>query len=121
MKTVKIVLLVVCFAMCGCSAENMMEFRKIAKDCSASWPATSGVIGGLTGHRQDEYPEHVVAAIIEMNELTRKINSAADPNEISDYELGRVIGLRGRILGPFFEGLLREYLPDMVDLVPLLF
>jgi len=71
-------------------------------------------------HRQSEFPEHVVDAINELDDLSAEL-LAIDPNEIDDYDLGLSLGLRVRMLGSIVEEVFKAYSPDLLNVVPLLF
>ena len=100
--------------------KNLHATQEIARNYLKIWPMQSGFIHGLMEHRQGEFPEHIVDAINELDNLSAKLLTG-DPNEILDYDLGLSLGLRVRMLGAVVEEVVKAYSPDLLDLVPLLF
>lgn len=106
-----------------CSKEevkNLYAAREVAHNYLKIWQMQSGFIHGLMEHRQGEFPEHVVDAINELDDLSAKL-LAGDPNEIIDYDLGLSLGLRVRLIGAVVEESVKAYSPDLLDVIPLLF
>lgn len=107
----------------GLSKEEILNneaVRESAINWLQVWPMQSGFIHGLMAHRQGEFPEHVVDAINELDDLALSM-SGIDPNDMLDYDLGLSLGLRVRLLGAVVEETVKAYSPDMLDLIPLLF
>jgi len=126
MKNVLIIL--VCVSLCGCAVlrksavdiskeevKNTDTAREVATNYLLIWPMQSGFIKGALGPRLDELPTQVVEAISELDEL-----SAKDPNEIDDYDRGLSLGLRVRLLGAVVREALKQYAPDVLELLPLI-
>ena len=125
--------IMICIVLCGCSigrdvakdisgeeVKNNVATRKVAIDYLKIWPMQSGFLHGLMQHREDEFPEHVVEAINELDKLSQQL-LAQDPNELGDYDLGMSLGLRVRMLGSIVEEVFKAYAPDVLNVVPLIF
>jgi len=96
--------------------KNAKAAREVALNYLTVWPIQSGFIRGALGPRIDELPTYAIDAMNGLDEL-----SAADPNDIGDYELGTSLGLRVRLLGAVIREALRFYAPDILKFVPLFF
>ena len=100
--------------------KNNNATRKVAINYLQIWPMQSGFLHGLMQHREDEFPEHIVDAINELDDLAAKL-ATEDPNSMFDYDLGLSLGLRVRMLGAVVEEVFKAYSPDILNIVPLLF
>lgn len=100
--------------------KNLYATQIVARNYLKIWPMQSGFIHGLMAHRQGEFPEHVVEAINELDQLAADL-AATDPNEINDYDLGISLGYRVRLIGAVVEETVRAYSPDLLDVIPILY
>lgn len=93
--------------------KNLETCREIAVNYLSIWPMQSGFIRGALGSRIDELPTQAVDAMDELDLL------AAEAQDQSDYELGLSLGLRVRLLSSIVMQVLKQYAPDVIELLPI--
>lgn len=127
----QIVTLLLCLLVAGCAGlrqsaidiseeevKNAEAARIVAVNYLAIWPIQSGIIREALGARLEELPAQAVSAMDELDQLAEQMN---DPNDYTDYDLGRSLGLRVRLCGSVVQEALEIYAPDIINLVPILF
>jgi len=93
--------------------QNAEMCREVAKNYLKIWPIQSGFIRGALGSRIDELPVQAIEAMDELDDLV------AETQDYSDYELGYSLGLRVRLLSEIVLQALKQYAPDVIDLLPI--
>lgn len=96
--------------------ENTKVAKQIAINSLETAPYWNGFLRGLLGTRTEELPAHVLEAMDELDQLAALYECAG---EVSAAELGRVLGLRARILCAAVKEVLQMYAPDVVGMLPL--
>ena len=126
MKTTAIILTIL--ALSGCSIVrdisrdsckeatlNAETAREVSTCFLNAWPIHSGLIRGGLGDRINELPAHFLQAMDELDQLAL----TNDPNDMTDFDKGRVLGLQLRLLQTTIEETLRLYAPRVLSYLPL--
>ena len=94
--------------------ENVKTMQKVASECRSVYLWQAGFIEAALGNRINELPSEDVLALEELKQL-------AEQTEVSDYELGRFLGLKLRLTGSVVQSILEKYTPGVTELLPLVF
>lgn len=94
--------------------ENAEAVREISSNCISVWPVQSGFIKGVLGDRINELPKETIEAIQELDRL-------AEQTERTDHELGIFLGTKIRILKFIIQAAIERYVPDVVEILPIIF
>ena len=92
--------------------KNAEVSRTIAKNCLKTWPLNSGFIRKALGSSIDKLPKEAVTAMDELDTL------AAKKEELTDKEAGEVLGLKVIFAGSLVREAVKQYAPDILDLLP---
>ena len=94
--------------------KNVKMMRKVASECRADYLWEAGFVKAVLGNRINELPSEDVQALEELKQL-------AEQTEVSDYELGRFLGLKLRLAGSVVQAVLERHTPAVAELLPLVF
>lgn len=99
------------------SEENVLNaeaMRQVARNCRSVIQMQIGFTETALGNRMDELSIEDVKALKELKQLAEK-------PELSDYEVGRFLGSKARLLGSVVQVALEKYAPDIGVMLPLVF
>ncbi len=94
---------------------NAETAREVSTCFLNAWPIHSGLIRGGLGDRINELPAHFLQAMDELDRLAL----TSDPNDMTDFDKGMVLGLQLRLLQTTIEETLRLYAPRVLSYLPL--
>ena len=98
---------------CDESKLNTNSIRSTSRCILDAWPTRHGLIVGTLGPRIEELPKECIDAMDELDTL-----SAVDPNNLTDYQLGKTLGLNVRLLMKTVEEILKKYAPEVLRYMP---
>jgi len=98
-------------------AEDVKNYEtsvQIAKDLLKTWRLNSGFIRGSLGDKLNQFPAEVIKAMNDLDRLAAK-------KEIDDFDLGYSLGARVRLMGALIQNTLKQYAPEVLKYLPLVF
>jgi uncharacterized protein YceK len=131
-----ILIIVMIFSLSGCATltkltkeaskadkKSVTALKKMSKQFLKTWPFYSGMLKGALGNDIDKLPAEAISALEELDQLAGivvddgliSIQPIVDPN---DYDLGRNLGLRIRVLYPVVTEAIKKVSPDLMDFLP---
>jgi hypothetical protein len=90
--------------------KNAETACEVAKNQLRAWPPLSGAIRGSLDI--DQLPKESVDAMDRLDVL------AQDPNSLTDFELGEALGLRIKLINAVIKEIIKEYAPEILELIP---
>jgi hypothetical protein len=98
-------------------AEDVKNYEasvQIAKDLLKTWRLNSGFIRGSLGDKLNQFPAEAIKAMNDLDRLAAK-------KEIDDFDLGYSLGARVRLMGAIIQNTLKQYAPEVLKYIPMVF
>ncbi len=92
---------------------NAEASRKLARELLSTWRLNSGFIRGVLQEKVAELPKGVVDAMDQLDSMALE-----DPAKLDDFELGKSLGLRVRMLSSLVQQALSLYAPEVMKYIP---
>lgn len=93
---------------------NVEVMREVAENCRSGSQLQIGFIKAALGSSFEELPQEDIKAIDELMQL-------AEETELSDYKLGRLLGLQLRLSISATQKIFEKYAPNVVNFLPFAF
>jgi hypothetical protein len=94
--------------------KNYEASVQIAKDLLKTWRLNSGFIRGSLGDKLNQFPAEAIKAMNDLDRLAAK-------KEIDDFDLGYSLGARVRLMGAIIQNTLKQYAPEVLKYIPMVF
>lgn len=93
------------------------QLRTMAKSLLDSWPMYHGLVVGAFGQRlNEELPMRAVEAMMMLTEISNQHRAG----ELDDYQLGFSLGLRVQVAFSVVQEAIKQYAPNVFDLLPVI-
>jgi hypothetical protein len=95
---------------------DLTTVKQAVRDCLKDWAFYMGVLKGALGPNLDNLPKQTIDCIAAISAIAQK-----PIDQITDEELGFILGSKVRMLSPVIRGLIEQYVPNagtLFDYVP---
>lgn len=114
---IAIAILAVLVTGCAGTAQFTTQTKDQVRSCVVDWPFYSGLIRSALGPNITQLPQQTVTALDDMD----RIVSGKRPDKLTDNELGQILGLKIRLVAPLIQQALKQYAPEVLQYLPVLF